>query len=336
MILPIIAVPMAVFHKLCLLSLVGLGLAAKLRNTTIVTSLRGGSQNSTAATGRSSTTPCQCEANNPAWVPSGRTVPKCVFIDLGAADGNSFQQFLANAYGPVANCPSGQWEALLVEANPQFTPALQAVAAQHVGIVHTFSSTAAYMCQATTTFSIDPDAAHNHWGSSMKTSHGSTSVTVPTINVNKLVAENVIPGDWVILKVDIEGAEYDVVPCLAQFQKANLLDIMFLEEHGYLATNSAYSPQQYAAAKTALKTAGVNIPFYHSGTLMRLNATAPAPTPAATPAVGAPSGPEYDKKGYKKDWRTEWEHGDFPGWKKTYPKAALPYEDRQSDGKIGN
>merc|ERR1719149_105195 len=206
-------------------------------------------------------------ANNPAWPTTARTVPKCVFIDLGAADGNSFSQFLANAYGPVANCPSGQWEALLVEANPQFTPAIQAVAAQYPGQVHNFAATAAYCCAGTTSFSIDPDAANNHWGSSMKKSFGSTQVTVPTVNVMQLIQENVIPGDWVILKVDIEGAEYDVVPCLAQFQKANLLDIMFLEEHGYLATNSAYTPQQYAAAKTALKNQGINIPDYHSQTM---------------------------------------------------------------------
>merc|ERR1719424_611352 len=134
-------------------------------------------------------------ANNPAWPTTARTVPKCVFIDLGAADGNSFSQFLANAYGPVANCPSGQWEALLVEANPQFTPELTAVASTYPGAVHTYGSTAAYMCQGTTSFSIDPDVAHNHWGSSMKKNFGATAtqVTVPTVNVMQLIAENVSP-----------------------------------------------------------------------------------------------------------------------------------------------
>lgn len=252
---------MAVLKNLCLLSLVGCGLAAQLRNGTAKAQLKADQK------GKGGGTPCQCEANNPSWVSSGRTVPKCVFIDLGAADGNSFTQFLANAYGPVANCPSGQWEAMLVEANPQFTPQLTAVANQYPGSVHTYASTAAYMCQAQTTFSIDPNATHNHWGSSMKTNHGSTSVTVPTLNIVKLLAENVLPGDWVILKVDIEGAEYDLIPCLAQFQKANLLDIIFLEEHNWLQGDSAYTPQQYMAAKASLKASGVTMPDnYHSGT----------------------------------------------------------------------
>jgi len=45
---------------------------------------------------------------------------------------------------------------------------------------------------------------------------------------------------------------------------------------------------------------------------------------------------KYEKKKFAKDWHNEWKHGKFPSWKETYPKAALPYEDRQSDGKIGN
>jgi len=250
---------MAFFHKLCFLSLLGGSLAAQLRNST-AKSLRAG-LNTTARTA-----PCQCQPDG-AWLPTTRTVPKCIFIDLGAADGNSFNQFLANAYGPVASCPSGQWEALLVEANPQFTPALQAVAAQYPGSVHAYGSTAAYMCQGTTSFSIDPDATNNHWGSSMKTNHGSTQVTVPTVNVAQLIAENVKKGDWVILKVDIEGAEYDVMPCLAQSSKATLLDIIFLEEHKWLQGSAAYTKPQYDAALASMKAAGISIPPYHSGTL---------------------------------------------------------------------
>jgi len=253
---------MALFQQLCFLSVVGCSLAAvtRSRNST-VKSLRGGLN----ATARAP--PCQCQPDNVAWVATARTVPKCIFIDLGAADGNSFNQFLASAYGPVANCPSGQWEALLVEANPQFTPALNAVAAQHPGSVHAYGSTAAYMCQGTTSFSIDPDSANNHWGSSMKTNHGSTQVTVPTVNVNQLIAENVRPDDWVILKVDIEGAEYDVMPCLSHMPKANLLDIVFLEEHKWLQGNAAYTPAEYDQSLVTLKGAGINIPPYHSGTL---------------------------------------------------------------------
>jgi len=45
---------------------------------------------------------------------------------------------------------------------------------------------------------------------------------------------------------------------------------------------------------------------------------------------------KIDKAAYTKEWHKEWKQGKVPSWKETYPKAALPYEDRQSDGKIGN
>lgn len=213
--------------------------------------------------------PCQCQANDPSWKTTSRTVPKCIFIDLGAADGNSFQAFLNGAYGPVGNCPSGgQWEAYLVEANPNFSPTLMNIAAAMPGAVHNYAATAAYMCQGQTSFTIDADPTHNHWASSMKDARvGSQSVTVPTVNVIQLLAESVLPTDWVILKVDIEGAEYDVIPCLAQYAHATLIDQLYVEEHPWLSAGAAYTTQQYQASIAAIKGAGVQVPYYNSPTL---------------------------------------------------------------------
>lgn len=217
--------------------------------------------------------PCNCIANSNTWKPTSRTIPKCIFIDLGAADGNTFNDFLNNKYGPVANCPSGQWEAWLVEANPHFDASLNNVPTQYPGMVHSLASTAAYDCVAETSFYIDADPTHNHWGSSMSEDapdavrSGKQKVTVPTINVIQLIAENTIPGDWVMLKVDIEGAEYEVIPCLAQFANAGLVDRMYLEEHTWFKTGSRNGPNEMAAAKQTLQGKGVDIPQYFSNTM---------------------------------------------------------------------
>ncbi|CAK0885202.1 unnamed protein product [Prorocentrum cordatum] len=96
--------------------------------------------------------PCACEPHSSSWVRCQRTVPKCVWIDLGAADGNTLKAFLNNQYGPVGNCPSAAWEAMLVEANPRFNAPLQEMASRWPGMVHLFESTAAYMCPAQTSF----------------------------------------------------------------------------------------------------------------------------------------------------------------------------------------
>jgi FkbM family methyltransferase len=215
---------------------------------------------------------CACQATAPAgttWAPPTRTAAKCIFIDLGAANANSFQQFMEGHYGPVQNCPSGgQWEAYLVEANPQFTPALETAKTQHPGQVVPFAATAAYSCKGTTSFSIDPDAGHNHWGSSMKKQFdGSTLVTVPTVNVMELIATTSLQADWVMLKVDIEGAEFDLIPCLANSPSAHLIDRMYLEEHTWLNLDSVYTQEEYQAAKQKLVSMGVDIPAYFSHTL---------------------------------------------------------------------
>lgn len=218
--------------------------------------------------------PCQCEASNPAWVASTRTVPKCIWIDLGAADGNSFQTFLSNGYGPVARCPSSQWEAYLVEANPRFQAQLQQQAARFPGAVHSLSSTAAFRCEGNTTFYLDTTShSHNYWGSSLSSKAGDVQrsgfehVPVTLMNVARLIYEKTIPGDWVMLKMDIEGAEWDVLPCLARAPAAGLIDRLYMEVHGADLSLTGTTPDQFEQAKAALKKKGVDIPQYFSNTL---------------------------------------------------------------------
>lgn len=246
---------------LLVLCLAGQALAAKhLRNATslLETSLRG----KLKAPG------CTCEAESSSWTKSTRKVPKCIFIDLGAAGGNTLETWLADGYGPVKNCPhGGDWEAFLVEANPQFDSKLQALERNLGGKVHSMASTAAYTCESTTTFSIDPDVAHDHWGSSIEHQFvGAKQVTVPTVNVNKLIAENTIRGDWVVLKVDIEGAEYEVIPCLAKSDVAKLVDDLFVEQHWWLKETTDAQKVALKAATQTLKKKGVRVPFYFTQT----------------------------------------------------------------------
>jgi hypothetical protein len=91
-------------------------------------------------------------------------------------------------------------------------------------------------------------------------------VTVPTINVMQLIATQVIQADWVMLKVDVEGAEYDILPCMAQSGSAHLVDRMYLEEHAWMQAKSVYTKEQYDQAKVTLQAAGVDIPQYFSKT----------------------------------------------------------------------
>mmetsp|Transcript_99069 Transcript_99069/g.317793 ORF Transcript_99069/g.317793 Transcript_99069/m.317793 type:complete len:268 (+) Transcript_99069:72-875(+) len=218
--------------------------------------------------------PCQCEANDAKWAPPTRVVPRCIFIDLGAADGNSFNAFLTNNYGPVANCPSGKWEAYLVEANPRFVEPLGQLTARFPSDVHVLSTTAAYDCEGTTSFYLDTTSVqHNFWGSSLSSTHpdvqksGMQKVNVQLMNLNRLLKEKTIAGDWVMVKMDIEGAEWDLLPCLAKADSASLIDRLYMEVHpGSLSMRGTTDPD-FLAAKETLKQRGVDIPDYFSNTL---------------------------------------------------------------------
>jgi len=220
--------------------------------------------------------PCQCEGVNPSWKAPTRTVPKCVFIDLGAADGNSFGAFLNGKYGSLANCPSGGlWQAILVEANPRFKSQLEQEAARFPGAVEAHPATAAYMCHGETSFYLDTvTTQHNYWGSSMSSNHpdvqnsGKQKVTVPTVNLNRLLAEETIPGDYVLVKMDIEGAEYDIVPCLSHSPSSKLMDALWLEQHDVSWGLAGNSLEVMSQAKATLQAQGVYMPAYFSETLL--------------------------------------------------------------------
>jgi len=241
-------------------------------------SLRGVVANATAlqaVSGHKKEMPCQCQAAATTWKATARTTPKCIFIDLGAADGNTFRAFMDGTYGPLSNCPSGgKWEATLVEANPRFDAPLKKTEGTYPGKVQAKSSHAAYMCEAQTTFYLDTQShANNYWGSSMSENHvdtkrsGLTKVTVPTVNIIKLLTETTIPGDYVILKMDIEGAEWDILPCLAQAQAASLVDRLLVEVHPKEWGNAGTTQGDMDVAMATLRSKGVEIPAYNSQTL---------------------------------------------------------------------
>jgi FkbM family methyltransferase len=224
---------------------------------------------------RSSSIPCACEATNSKWQRTIRTQPRCIFIDLGAADGNSFASFRAGDIGEVSNCPSqGSYEAYLVEANPHFKQPLESLEKANAGQVHSLSPRAAYMCQGQTSFYLDTvNHGQNYWGSSMSRDHpdvqksGQTYVTVDTVNLMQLVAEHTIPSDYVVVKMDIEGAEWDILPCLSNSPEASLIDELLVEMHPIHLGGAGTTEHEMQVAVMKLKNRGVRMPSYFSGTL---------------------------------------------------------------------
>jgi len=123
--------------------------------------------------------------------------------------------------------------AYLIEANPKFISDLQGLRSEKV---YPMTTTAAYMCdKQREKFFLDASGPSG-WGSSLDGSHESVKnnkqgVDVQLYNLMRLIVENTLPEDTVVVKMDIEGAEYDILPCLANSPAADLIDTLYLEDH---------------------------------------------------------------------------------------------------------
>jgi len=85
-------------------------------------------------------------------------------------------------------------------------------------------------------------------------------VNVNTLNVNRILYENTIPSDWVMVKMDIEGTEWEVLPCLATSPAASLIDRLYLAVHAKPPGAEDISPFALAASVASLRQKGVDIP----------------------------------------------------------------------------
>eukprot|EP00933_Yihiella_yeosuensis_P060972 TRINITY_DN63786_c0_g1_i1.p1 TRINITY_DN63786_c0_g1~~TRINITY_DN63786_c0_g1_i1.p1 ORF type:complete len:255 (-),score=40.09 TRINITY_DN63786_c0_g1_i1:209-973(-) len=213
--------------------------------------------------------PCHCKTDAQEWQRANRADAKCVFIDLGAGSGRAFEAFVADKFGPVKNCPHGTWEAILVEANPNFEGALRKVSDKYGSQVRLSTSTAAYMCESQTSFYLDTkEPQANFWGSSLSSNHpnsmkgGLDKVAVSTMNLNRLLTESTLADDYVIVNMDVEGAEFDIIPCLAESPAASLIDRLYMEQHDPSWGLEGATPAIMQTALAGLRTRGIDIPSF--------------------------------------------------------------------------
>jgi len=176
--------------------------------------------------------------------------PRKVFIDLGANRGDSIEIFLGiykrdtSLFGLGS---SGDWEIYGFEANPYFNTALTKLAdrirsERLAKAVHMFNSTAVWTNDGTVTFYLDtvnlgenPD--YYAVGSSLLSDHkdvgNGTKVTVPCKDINKLLKQ-FSPPDEVFLKMDVEGAEIDLLSSMFLEGTMPIVTRMFVEWHPWI------------------------------------------------------------------------------------------------------
>jgi len=192
---------------------------------------------------------CHCLPDSPSWSVPARTKPKCIFIDVGAAEGKEFHKFLNNEYGAISNCGymTGDYDAYLIEANPMYHLPLRELEQAYPGKVHVLMG-AGYDCDGTATFFTDEVLF---------------PVQVPAMNLVRLIHETVIQGDFVIVNMDAEQSEWDVLPCLADSSAKKVIDRIYISN---MKQSSNGESSKMRTAKAQLANAGVDLPGIYAGT----------------------------------------------------------------------
>ncbi len=145
-----------------------------------------------------------------------------IFLDLGGNNGCSVRQFMQT------KSDAKDWDIYSFEANPDL--------AKHFPVVHeTFINKAVWTYDGDITF-----WKSNKTGSSTLlhekvvryTTQHWTEMKVECIDFHKWLVEHIEQEDYVIVKMDIEGAEYDIVDHIIEKGSIKLINEFWGEIHG--------------------------------------------------------------------------------------------------------
>lgn len=204
-------------------------------------------------------------------VPRDRAAPVAAFIDLGSQGGNTHDVFLGRykkwqfSYGLPARFSAESALAYMFEGNPVFCGQLVS------------RSCAISFCPAVigtqdtlATFFLDVQSTQQ-WGSALNHEHPDTvtatgerkPLILPMVDIKAFLRSTFKREDFVILKIDIEGYEWVLMPELAaDAEAAQLVDNLFYEEH--IPHHNATQREAIAESVVRFKSLGVHVEKYDS------------------------------------------------------------------------
>ena len=183
--------------------------------------------------------------------------PRYVIFDLGANIGDSARylvdpNFQESPHKLKAICSKDKrkWEIHSFEANPDFNHHLEETKklVESLGHKHyLYKETAAWVRDETMTFYLDKiNKLHNYWGSSLHKEHddakqsGYKNIQVKALDISTLLLKYT-EQDFIIMKIDIEGSEYELLKHLIRQKTIFLIDIISVEFHDIKFNNDSIS-----------------------------------------------------------------------------------------------
>lgn len=218
------------------------------------------------------TATCECLPHCDSWEkPAASRAPSCFFFDLGVEVAQSTLAFFGEGatrscrYGPLTHkvfdrnwfhnniCgweteqviklfeqytwpklkehgfsnTSAMCQAILVEPSLHFTKLLNVMKSEYGKMVDIYHPAAIHQCDSSSLlFNDDKQKRSAILASSHKRA-------VRSINLARLITNKVRKEDFLVLKVDVEGAEYTLLDCLVESPAMDLVDQLWLERHDF-------------------------------------------------------------------------------------------------------
>jgi FkbM family methyltransferase len=212
---------------------------------------------------------------------------RLVFIDFGANRGDSFRVFMEEpntkynyTYAKPDDREYREFESHLFEANPFFNKFLVETKEEFknrkdkkFGPVIIYPSTIVYTKDTVLPFFVDTlSVEHDFWGSSVLDTYynpnhpAALKKDLVAIDAARFLLLNFLPEDFVVVKMDIEGAEYDILPHLIEMNAHYNIDHLYVEYHPNFI-NQTLLPEKADKVNKAIeimKKAGVHCPHYDS------------------------------------------------------------------------
>ncbi len=178
-----------------------------------------------------------------------RPEPKNIYFDLGANNGDSVDNFLdpnikshgGNIRSKIpADKLSQKWTIYAIEGNSAFDQNLLDLKTRYGNTQHEiilYNGTIVTSYDGFITFYIDKNNRYgNHVGSSILENHPDVvlskkvSVNKPCIDLARLL-RLYTQNDFIVVKMDIEGAEFELLIHLIKENVLSLIDVLIVEYH---------------------------------------------------------------------------------------------------------
>lgn len=152
----------------------------------------------------------------------------CYFVDCGGNNGCSVRKF-RNEYDPL-----GLFRIYTFEPNPQYESMYENISK------HQLVKAAVDSQEGERLFYVDVENGHGStfFKNKLTREEGGYGVLnreqplrVRTVNLSNWLKEHATSRDYVVLKLDVEGAEYDILESLVKTGAIKLIDRLFVEWH---------------------------------------------------------------------------------------------------------